>query len=530
MAGRAGMLDWSGAVAPSVFYRPPWLSSVGRAVVELAGSCGLFYDPWQCLALEEMLGRTTVLPWDPESRWAASESGLIIPRQNGKDSIIEGISLASLFLWRESFVHSAHQFKTTKKAFLRVRARILANPDLRRRLLQPIEGKGITTGVGNEGIHLAESMDNGDPVEGMYVARSGGSGRGFTVPRVIYNEAWELDEDAIAAQTPAQATFPDTQTIYVSSAPDQQKHENAKVLGELRGRAQSGDDPDLCWQEWSAAPDAAPGLLTPEAIGRRHDEVAYAQANPSFGIVRAAGAAGVGAAFLHRQARSPMGPRWFDVEHMGIGDWPQAGNLEPWKVVHKAVWADLGDPASEAVRGPQRIALGIEMAWNRSATCIGLVGRREDDRYHLEIPTEDVAGMLVLDYRAGSPDWVVPRVVDLVKRHRPVGVAINENGPAAPLIPDLEAAGVNVKKLTGRDLAAGYGLFTDNVRSDGLRHVVQQPLDRALGGAATRMVGTATMWDMKDATTDSCPVVAMTGALQMLHTAPKATQFFASYR
>lgn len=495
------MLDWEarGAVAPSVFYRPRWLSTLGGDVVEIAADCGLFYDPWQCLALEEMLGRTTPEPWGSGSRWSSPEVGLIMSRQNGKDSIIEGICLASLFLWREAFVHSAHQFKTTKKAFLRLRALILANPDLRARLLQPVEGRGITTGIGNEGIHLAERMDNGDPVEGMYVARSGGSGRGFTVPRVIYNEAWDLDADSIAAQTPAQATFRDPQTIYVSSSPDQQKHPNSQVIGALRMRARSGSDPDLCWEEWSAAPDAAPGADTAQARRRRHDEGAYAQANPSLGIVRPDGSAGVGAAFLHRQARSPMGPRWFDIEHLGIGDWP-TGDVARWRVIGKDAWQARQGAELRPVPPPP-LVLAVAGSWPDAEWCS--IGAFWEDG--------DEGVVEVVDRQPGTA-WVIPRIeklaVDFGRELR--GVAVAKSGTAAAaLLGDLQETDLPLLVLdTGQETAAAAG-FRADVDGDAptVRHYGQAVLDESVGAAGKHHIGDRWRWD-RNGTSD--PVEAVT--------------------
>lgn len=486
------MLDWAGAgaVPPSVFYRPPWLSSVGRDVVEIAGSCGLFYDPWQCLALEEMLGRTTLDPWAAGSRWATPEVGLVIPRQNGKDAILEGICLASLFLWRESFVHSAHQFKTTKKAFLRLRALILRNPDLRRELLQPIEGKGITTGVGNEGIHLAGHMDNGDPLEGMYVARSGGSGRGFTVPRVIYNEAWELDDDSIAAQTPAQATLPDPQTIYVTTAPDKEKHHNAKVIGQLRVRARSGGDPDLCWLEWSAAADASPGDKSAEAKARRHDEGAYRRANPSAGIVRRDGSRGVAVEFLHRQARSPMGPRWFDIDHLSIGDWP-TGDEAQWLVVAEQAWSARAGAALRPEPAPP-FTLAVAGSYPDADSCT--VAACWEDGEDLVVE--------VVDRRPGS-GWVLDRVAEIAAKLDPedegtlFGVGIAKGGTAyAALAAEIAKSDLPWQVLdTAEETQAAAGL---KAAVDGdepsLRHYGQEVLDESVGAAEKHTIGDRWRW------------------------------------
>ena len=66
-------------------------------------------------------------------RWAAFEVGLIVPRQNGKGSILEALELAALFLADPDappplILHSAHEFKTSAEHFRRVRDLIEATP------------------------------------------------------------------------------------------------------------------------------------------------------------------------------------------------------------------------------------------------------------------------------------------------------------------------------------------------------------------------------------------------------------------
>ena len=58
-----------------------------------------------------------------DGKWAAFETALIVPRQNGKGSILEARELAGLFLFGEQLIlHSAHEFKTAQEAFRRVLA------------------------------------------------------------------------------------------------------------------------------------------------------------------------------------------------------------------------------------------------------------------------------------------------------------------------------------------------------------------------------------------------------------------------
>src|SRR5499427_761968 len=103
------------AQMPRILYVPDYSSSAGQEAVELAELAGLYLDPSQRLVLERALAER------PDGRWAAAEVGLCLPRQNGKNAVLEARELAALFLLDEHLtIHSAQQFKTAKEHFLRL--------------------------------------------------------------------------------------------------------------------------------------------------------------------------------------------------------------------------------------------------------------------------------------------------------------------------------------------------------------------------------------------------------------------------
>jgi hypothetical protein len=71
----------------------------------LASIAGLHLDEWQQNVIIGSLGE--VRP----GKWAAFEVGAVVPRQNGKGSILEARELAGMFLFDEKLIiHSAHDF------------------------------------------------------------------------------------------------------------------------------------------------------------------------------------------------------------------------------------------------------------------------------------------------------------------------------------------------------------------------------------------------------------------------------------
>ena len=442
-----------GAQRPRVLSIPPCVSSAGTEAVELAEAAGLVLDPWQRFVLEQGLGER------PDGKWAAFEVGLIVPRQNGKGSILEALELAGLFLFGERLIlHSAHEFKTAQEAFNRVLSLVDSNDWLRRRVAK------VRTSHGEEGIEL---LDGGRL---RFVARSGGSGRGFSCDRLILDEAMILAAQAMAALLPTLSARPNPQVWYTGSA----GLESSEQLRRVRARGMAGGDPSLAYFEWSALDDSAPD-----------DIDAQAMANPALGHR-------VTLEMIARE-RAALPEMEFGREILGI--WSDARREA---VIDPVIWDRLADPRSDAL---DPVTFAFDVTPDRSMAAIASAGRREDGRLHGE----------VIDYRPGT-SWVVPRLIELCQKWQPGATLLDPAGPAGSLLPDLERAGVEVTSVTSREMAQACGLVYDLATQDGLRHMGQSMLDTALLGAKTRPLGDAWAWARKGAA-DICPLYAFTLAL-----------------
>jgi phage terminase large subunit-like protein len=224
-----------GAQRPRVSSVPACVSSAGVEAVELAASAGLILDDWQAHVLEGALGERA------DGKWSAFEVGLIVGRQNGKGSVLEARELAGLFLFGEMLIlHSAHEFKTAQEAFRRVLGLIQNTPDLDRLVAR------VRTSHGEEGIELRSGARL------RFVARSTGSGRGFSGDVVILDEAYNLPGSAMGALLPTMAARPNPQVWYASSA----GKDDSEVLARVRDRGKEGTSPRLAYFEWSAPSDA----------------------------------------------------------------------------------------------------------------------------------------------------------------------------------------------------------------------------------------------------------------------------------
>src|SRR5690606_26071163 len=305
----------------------------------LAATAGLVLDPWQADVLHGALGEHA------DGSPAATEVAVIVPRQNGKGSILEAEALYSLFLTpARLLLWSAHEFKTAKEGFLRLVALVTNTDELRRKV------KAVRQTTGEEGIELLD----GSRVK--FVARSRSSGRGFTGDEIFLDEAFALVSEQIAALFPTLAARSTRARIwYTSSAP----HTDSAVLRKVCKRGRSGDAKRLAYFEWCAAPDADSG-----------DVRAWLAANPAIGYRLS---------LEHTAAElDAMDEESFRLERLGI--WHD-DDFE--SVIDRRLWDRLKDSES-VIADP--VAFAVDMPPDRGWTTIAAAGHSEqhEGRRHVE--------------------------------------------------------------------------------------------------------------------------------------------------
>jgi phage terminase large subunit-like protein len=443
----------TGAQHPRVESVPPYVSSSGVEAVELCAAFGIHLDPWQQIVLEGALGE------DAAGNWSAFEVGVVVPRQNGKGEILLARQLAGLFLLGEQLImHSAHEYKTAAEAFLRIKNVIENSDELRKACKRP------RTSHGEEGIELL----NGNRLR--FVARSKGSGRGFSGDCVILDEAYELGPEQMAAMLPTLSARPNPQLWYASSA----GMESSSQLQQVRARGIKGDSPGLAYFEWSADPRAEPD-----------DREAWAQANPALGIR-------ISETFIERE-RDAMPDVEFKRERLGIWDDAATSAVIPFDV-----WNEEIDRTSQPL---DPVTFAVDIAPDRSASSIGLAGRRADGLWHVELVKN-----------ALGTAWIVDDLISM-RRWSQLPVRIDRGSAAASLVPTLLEAGVEVQTIGTTEYAQACGGFYDAAIAGRVRHIDQTPLTAAVQGARKRPLLDAWAWNRKDATTDITPLVACTLAL-----------------
>lgn len=353
---------------------------------------------------------------------------------------------------------------TCAEGFRRVLYLIENAPDLDRQV------KRVTRSHGDEGIELKTGQRL------RFIARSNGSGRGFSGDCIILDESMILSAEAMGALLPTLSARPNPQVWYASSAGDQNSTQLARVV--RRGRA--GDDPNLAYFEWAANDDDS-----------HNDPASWAKANPGLGIR-------ISHEHIARE-QAAMDPTHFGRERLGITVYP-AEEGDEWAVITQDEWALSTDVASE-LEDP--VAFAIDVAPDRSFATIAAAGTRQDGLQHVEI----------VEHSPGT-SWVLNRLLQLSKRWNPTDVALDPAGPAGSLLPALERNDVSVLATTGRELTQACGAFYDAVtEGPHLMHRGQIELTAAVSGARKRSLGDAWAWSRRDSSVNLSPLVAATLAL-----------------
>lgn len=460
-----------GSRQPRVKSHPSYAFTYGPEAVELATSAGLVADDWQSDVVDVMLAV------DGE-RWACPEVGFVVPRQNGKGSIFEIRALAGLYLLGEPLLMwSAHEYKTAMEGFRRVQDLIDNTDDLRKRVFK------VSNTNGDEGIELYG--EGGKRITARqrlrFLARSKGSGRGFTGWVNLLDEWFAGTPQQVAALLPTMSAVPNPQIVYASTPPLDAA--TGEPLFSLKDRGESGD-PGLAWFDWGA-----PAGVDPD------DRREWSRSNPAKEIR-------ISEETIARERRA-MSTEDFLRERLGV--WPLRAKDA---IISTEEWQSLADAGS---RRDGAIAIAFDVTPNRDHAAIAIYGLRADGLGHLE----------VIDHRPGT-SWLVKRLVELRERHEPVAICVDVAGPAGSLLIDLDKAGIGLPEdpdrphvgdlaiPSGREAAGACGAFVDAIRQQQLRHIDQPALSRAIAGAKPRPLGEAWAWGRRTSGVDISPLVAAT--------------------
>jgi hypothetical protein len=315
---------------------------------------------------------------------------------------------------------------------------------------------------------------------------------------VVIDECWAFDQmkgnQLDQAVVPTMATRPNAQTWKLSTAGDAAALWWLGTVEAGRAAALSGKDRGVAFFEWSC-----PDELDPT------DPASWPLYHPAYGRT-------IGEASMHA-ALAMLGPD--DFARAYGNRWVSMVD----RVIPAPAWRDAADPEAPM---PQRgaVALGFDVALDRSEGAIAAAWRTEDGVAHLE----------VADCRPGV-GWIPERALELVERWAPLAFAYDAAGPAIDVADVLSRHGVALEGLKGREYAAACQGLLELIcgAPPAVRIRPHRALDAAAASAARRNVADAWAWGRRQSATSIATLTAATVALWAYDHAPAALGAFRIY-
>jgi phage terminase large subunit-like protein len=301
---------------------------------------------------------------------------------------------------------------------------------------------------------------------------------GTNVDLAIVDEAWAHDDDAgrgiELAVFPAQLTRPSAQTWIVSAGGTLASTWFDGWLERAEASLQAGRA-GVALFEWGAdatAPDYDP-----------RDPRTWWTAHPALGdTIREAALA----ADLERASDVAA------FERSVLNVWPRPRQLG--LSLDLDAWADLADLEC----GVTPVALGFDVSADRGNAALVSAGRAADGRTVIE----------VLGYRRGSA-WLEDEIRQWRRAH-PMGVVVADAQAAGTLAERLDAAGVEVLRTGGAQMARACADLVDQVGAGTVAHRAQAVLDTVIASAGRRIVSDGWAWSRRNSEGDISPLVAVT--------------------
>lgn len=423
--------------------------------VALATRVGKAQFPWQEDTLRGLLALTG-------DGLFTHPTGIIIAcRQNGKTlSAAELRILFGAFQRRETIVYSAQRWLTAKSIYLRLKRLISSRPSLKRRAFGWLCSQGVAG--------FSVRHDDGTENTVMFITRSGDFRGPDEIDLVVYDEAYNLTDNAMAAISPTQLASKNPQTIYLSSAVNEEIHANGEVLARLRYRALKAiaagrKGMGLYYAEYMA-PEPPVTCSDEERRAVREDPATWKLANPSYGVIQTEAKV--------RKLLTELSPTDFEVEILGWGRWPvdeesRRALIDPRK------WRGFAVTDPNLV-GPR--ALVLDRSLDRAVWIMCAAQRTAEGRIYLEFGYSQAASNLT----------VVKHAKAVAVALNPITLVIDAKSDAAVLKPDLIEAGIEPTITNTTEFGIACGGFLDDALDGRLAHGNQVVFSTAVAGAAMR--------------------------------------------
>lgn len=446
-----------GSQKPNIKVAPLYVKSAGGGASKLATISGLTPDKWQSDILKDWLGV------NEDGEYTSRICGVSVPRQNGKNALLEMRELYGAWALGEKILHTAHEVRSHTSAFNRV-ASYFEDPE-RKELYQSV--KCIRRANGQERIELLDVVDDDGNViskggQIWFSARSRGAMRGQTFDLVVFDEAQELSHEQLNAIVPTLSASESGNTQIILTGTPPEYTATGTAFQDIRKEIINENRDEACWHEWSVS-----------EVGDIYDEKRWEQTNPALGkrMTRKA----------IEDELTLLSPDGFARERLGM--WVEGVQNT---IIPKKAWDALKIDEEDAPQETRTEKTAFGVKFTPDGSRVSLAGARIDkgEPAHVELIEEK-------DITHGL-QWLVDALIKATKTAS--CVVIDGKSGTQTLIERLREAGAPRKYMVApstADVVGAYGGLLTDIYEKKLTHIDCPALDTAVYNAMKRNIGNA---------------------------------------
>lgn len=435
---------------------------------ELAECGGLFLDDWQALVLNSWMGR------GEDDKYSSTSCGLSVPRQNGKNAILEAREMYGIAVLGEMILHTAHRVDTARKSFKRL-AKFFDGPSANPELAEMVVSVRRTNG--QEAIELS----NGGIIE--FSSRVNGGARGSTYDVVVFDEAQELTDDQMESILSAMSAAPsgNRQLVFTGTPPSPVSP--GTVFRNTRKTTLRGEDKRSCWHEWSV-----------EDVGDVTDRTRWYETNPALGLRLDEDFTETE---LHKLSREG-----FARERLGWWSDEAGGN----PALSKTKWAECEANPAPARHRSERVAYGVKFSADGQSYALSAAAKPKDGPVLVECLEVGTTS----NGTTALANWIIER------KNVCAICVIDGKSNTATLERKLLDGGFprrGIKVASPAEVIAAASMTKDAVDEGALIHSGQPTLTESAVAAQKREIGSGGGWGFGDGEVPCGPIESASLAL-----------------